>query len=56
MYPIKINSLRVLSNKAVTTVLIGASKPEQIAENVEAANAPLFTDDEKAEVKKILLG
>lgn len=46
----------VLSNNAVTTVLIGASKPEQIAENVEAANAPLFTDDEKAEVKKILLG
>lgn len=45
----------VLSNKAVTTVLIGASKPEQIAENVEAANAPLFTDEEKAEVDKILL-
>lgn len=46
----------VLSNKAVTTVLIGASKPEQIAENVEAANAPLFTDEEKAEVNKILRG
>lgn len=46
----------VLSNKAVTTVLIGASKPEQIAENVEAANAPLFTEEEKAEVNKILRG
>ncbi|MCM1055373.1 MAG: aldo/keto reductase [Bacteroides sp.] len=46
----------VLSNKAVTTVLIGASRPEQIVENVEAANAPLFTEEEKNEVNKILLG
>ena len=46
----------VLSNKAVTTVLIGASRPEQIKDNVEAANAPLFTDEEKAAVNKILFG
>lgn len=44
----------VLSNPAVATVIIGASRPEQIAENVKAANAPLFTDEEKAEVEKIL--
>lgn len=46
----------ILSNPAVTTVLIGASSPEQIAENVEAANAVPFTDEEKAEVNKILQG
>ncbi len=44
----------VLSNKAVTTVLIGASKPEQIIENVLAANSPLFTEEEKAKVDEIL--
>lgn len=44
----------VLSNPAVATVIIGASRPEQIAENVKAANAPLFTDEEKTEVEKIL--
>ena len=44
----------VLSNKAVTTVLIGASKPEQITENVIAANSPLFTEEEKAKVDEIL--
>ena len=44
----------VLSNKAVTTVLIGASKPEQITENVIAANSPLFTEEEKVKVDEIL--
>ena len=44
----------VLSNKAVTTVLIGASRPEQIKENALAANAPLFTEEEKAKVDEIL--
>ncbi len=46
----------VLSNKAVATVLIGASRPEQIIENVCAASAPLFTEEEKAKVDEILKG
>ena len=45
---------RVLSNPAVTTVITGASRPEQIIDNVQAANAPLFTDEEKAAVDEIL--
>ena len=44
----------VLSNKAVATVIIGASRPEQIAENVQAANAPEFTDEEIAEIEAVL--
>lgn len=44
----------VLSNKAVTTVLIGASRPEQIAENVRAANAPEFTEEEIGEIEAVL--
>lgn len=45
----------VLSNEAVSTVIIGASKPEQITENVKAASAPPFTSEEKAAVDAILL-
>lgn len=44
----------VLSNEAVTTVITGASRPEQIVENVQAAYAPLFSEEEKAEVNEIL--
>lgn len=44
----------VLNNPAVATVIIGASKPEQIAENAEAANAPEFTAEELAKIKEIL--
>lgn len=44
----------VLNNKAVATVLIGASCPEQIIENVQAANAPDFTEAEIAEIEKVL--
>lgn len=36
----------VLRNKAVATVLIGASRPEQIIENVKCIEHPDFTDDE----------
>lgn len=45
----------VLSNEAVSTVIIGASKPEQITENVKAASAPPFTPEEKAAVDAVLL-
>lgn len=44
----------VLSNKAVATVLIGASRPEQIVENVACIEKIAFTAEEKAEIEKIL--
>ena len=44
----------VLHNKAVTTVLIGASRPEQIAENVECIKKLDFTEGEISEIEEIL--
>lgn len=44
----------VLSNKAVATVLIGASRPEQIEENVRCIDKIDFFDEERAEIEKIL--
>lgn len=44
----------VLSNKAVATVLIGASRPEQIIENAACIEKLDFTDEEKAEIRRIL--
>ncbi len=44
----------VLSNKAVATVLIGASRPEQIVENAACVEKLDFTADEKAEIERIL--
>ncbi len=44
----------VLSNKAVATVLIGASRPEQIIENAACIEKLDFSADEKAEIEKIL--
>lgn len=44
----------VLSNKAVTTVLIGASRPEHIAENVACIEKISFTDDEIKKIESIL--
>jgi len=44
----------VLSNKAVATVLIGASRPEQITENAACIERLDFTDEEKAEIRQIL--
>lgn len=38
----------------LTSVLIGASKPQQIIENVKALDAPEFTAEELAEIDKIL--
>jgi len=37
----------VLSNPAVTTVIIGASSPEHIFENTEAVDKTLFTEQER---------
>ena len=44
----------VLSNKAVATVLIGASRPEQIIENAACIERLDFTDEEKTEIRRIL--
>ena len=44
----------VLNNKAVTTVLIGASRPEQIIENAACIENLDFTDEEIALIEAIL--
>lgn len=44
----------VLHNPAVTTVLIGASRPEQIVENVACIEKADFAVDEIAEIEKAL--
>lgn len=44
----------VLSNKAVTTVLIGASRPSQIEENVEAVSKMEFSAEEISAIELIL--
>jgi L-glyceraldehyde 3-phosphate reductase len=44
----------ILHNPAITTVLAGASRPEQIADNVKATEKLDFTDDEIAAIEKIL--
>ncbi|HAS78253.1 MAG TPA: L-glyceraldehyde 3-phosphate reductase, partial [Ruminococcus sp.] len=38
----------------VTSVLIGASSPEQIKENIQAVYKTSFTPDEIEEIEKIL--
>lgn len=44
----------VLRNNAVATVLIGASRPAQIVENVECINKLDFTDEEIKEIENVL--
>lgn len=44
----------VLRDDALTSVLIGASKPEQIAENAAIVHAPAFSRDELIAIDKIL--
>ncbi|MCL2634657.1 MAG: aldo/keto reductase [Oscillospiraceae bacterium] len=44
----------VLSNPAVTSVIIGASSAGQIIENIEAAYKTEFTDDEKSAIEELL--
>ena len=44
----------VLNNKSVTTVLIGASRPSQIKENVDCIKNLSFTDNEISAIEKIL--
>lgn len=44
----------VLRDKVVTSALIGASRPEQIIENVGALNGPDFTEEQLARIEEIL--
>lgn len=44
----------VLHNKAVATVLIGASRPEQIVENTGCVNNLEFSDNEIVEIENVL--
>ncbi len=46
----------VLRHKVVTSVLIGASRPAQIKENLAALHAPPFSADELAKIESILAG
>lgn len=45
----------VLNNPAVTSVLIGASSPEQIIDNLGCVNAPAFTKEQLDAIDKIAL-
>jgi L-glyceraldehyde 3-phosphate reductase len=44
----------ILHNPAVTTVLIGASRPEQIVENVQCIQKIDFSEDELAAIEAVL--
>ena len=44
----------ILRDGEVTSVLIGASKPEQVLENCKIVSAPAFTDAELKQIDKIL--
>ena len=44
----------VLRDPVVTSALIGASRPEQIRENVAALNAPELTEEELEKIGAIL--
>jgi L-glyceraldehyde 3-phosphate reductase len=44
----------LLQNKGVTTALIGASKPEQIKDCVGALKNLSFSNEELAEISRIL--
>ena len=44
----------VLHNKSVSTVLIGASRPQQIRENAASIEKLDFSAEEIAEIEKIL--
>lgn len=43
----------LLAQPVVTSVLIGASRPEQILDNIKAAENTVFTGDELAEIDRI---
>lgn len=50
----QITLLWTLRNPVITSALIGASRPEQLEENVGAFSKPFLSDDELNEIEKIL--
>ena len=46
----------IYSREGITSVLIGASKPEQITENLKMTENIYFTDEERLAIDKIVLG
>ena len=44
----------LLRRPEVTSVIVGASRPEQLLENLKAVEDPAFTDDELARFDAIL--
>lgn len=46
----------IYSREGITSVLIGASKPEQITENLKMTENIHFTDEERLVIDKIVLG
>ena len=46
----------IYSRESITSVLIGASKPEQITENLKMTENIHFTDEERLAIDKIVLG
>ncbi len=44
----------VLRDDVVTSALIGASRPQQVIDNVQAVHGPAFTADELAEIDRVL--
>ena len=43
----------ILRDGDITSVLIGASKPAQILDNIGMLNAPVFTEEERAKIDEI---
>lgn len=46
----------VLRDEVVTSALIGASRPEQVLDNIQVVNAPAFTADELRAIDLVLAG
>ena len=46
----------ILRDEDITSVLIGASKPSQILDNVGCINGPAFTEEERKAIDEISLG
>ena len=44
----------VLRDEVVTSALIGASRPQQILDNIEAVHGPAFTQEELTQIDAIL--
>lgn len=50
----ELSLLWILSHRAVTSVLVGASRPEQVTDDLGVANLPALTEDELREIDRLL--